>query len=341
MERGNPGRRHFIGRCAQTVAVAATGGAVAYWGYRNQHSPRPEGAVSLDTLAARFARPEKSGVPALVVARDKAIANEAGGDVDAAVVERMLERALAPLGTMAHFVRAGAVVLVKPNAAFAADPRSGAIADPRTIAAVVKSAYAAGAREVLVADNPIAAPALVFDRSGISAAVAAAGGTVIVPREASFALVRVPGAVVLPDWPMFFDVLARVNTVIGIAPVKDHNLCGASLTMKNWYGLLGGNRSQFHQHIHEVICDLWRLIAPTAPLLILDGTRVLMRNGPTGGSARDVVVRNTLAASTDPVAIDAFGVTLLERDPRAVKYLVDAEAAGFGTIDFAQRMQEV
>jgi uncharacterized protein (DUF362 family) len=341
MERERGGRRHFARRCASAAAAAAAGGALAYWGYGNRQSPRPPGAVSLADLSARFARPAAPDAPALVVARDKAIADDAGGEVAPTVIEKMLERALAPLGTMARFVRKGGIVLVKPNAAFAADPRSGAIADPRTVAAVVKSAYAAGAAEVIVADNPIAAPALVFDRSGLSAAVAAAGGKVVLPRAGGFAPLRVPGAVVLPDWPVFFDVLARVDTVIGIAPVKDHNLCGASLTMKNWYGLLGGNRSQFHQHIHEVICDLWRLIAPAAPLLILDGTRVLMRNGPTGGSARDVVVRNTLAAGTDPVAIDAFGVTLLERDPRTVKYLVDAEAAKFGTLDFAHRMREV
>ncbi len=340
MEHADHGRRHFVSRCAKAAAAAAAGGAIAWWGYRARRSPQPPPAVSLGMLKARNERPDQPGAPTLVVARDKAIADGPGGTVDAAVLEEMLRRALVPLGTMAHFVRPGAVVLVKPNAAFAADPRSGAVADPHTIAAVVKSARAAGAREVLVADNPIAAPAFAFERSGIAAAVAAAGGTMVVPQGRSFAPVRVPGAAVLPVWPVLFDVLSRADTIIGIAPVKDHNLCGASLTMKNWYGLLGGNRSRFHQDIHAVICDLWRLIAPAAPLLILDGTRALLRNGPTGGSTRDVVVRNTLAAGTDPVAIDAFGVTLLERDPRAVKYLVDAEAAGFGSIDFARRMQE-
>ncbi len=341
MDGGTAGRRDFLRRCATTAAVGAAGGGLAWWAYGRQRRPRPAGAVSLDDLAARFARPDLPGAPALVVARDTAIADARGGPIDPAVIERMLARALEPLGTMARFVPRGGSVLVKPNAAFAADPLSGAIADPRTIAAVVKSAFAAGAAEVLVADNPIAAPALVFDRSGIAAAVRAAGGRIVVPDERGFAPVRVTGATVLPDWPAFIAVLARVDAVIGIAPVKDHNLCGASLTMKNWYGLLGGNRSQFHQHIHEVICDLWRLVRPAAPLLVLDGTRVLMRNGPTGGSAADVVVRNTLAVGTDPVAIDAFGVTLLGRDPRAVKYLVDAEAAGFGTLEFARRMREV
>ncbi|HNS00375.1 MAG TPA: DUF362 domain-containing protein [Planctomycetota bacterium] len=341
MEGGVARRREFLHRCAATAAAGAVGGGLAWWAYGRQRPPRPADPVSLAGLDARFPRPDLPGAPVLVVARDTAIADPRGGPVEAAVIERMLVRALEPLGTMARFVPRGGSVLIKPNAAFAADPLSGAIADPRTIAAVVKSALAAGAGEVLVADNPIAAPAFVFDRSGIAAAVAAAGGRVVLPDERGFAPVRIPGATTLPPWPAFTAVLARADAVIGIAPVKDHNLCGASLTMKNWYGLLGGNRSQFHQHIHEVICDLWRLMRPAAPLLILDGTRVLMRNGPTGGSAADVVVRNTLAVGTDPVAIDAFGVTLLGRDPRGVKYLVEAEAAGFGTLEFERRMREV
>jgi uncharacterized protein (DUF362 family) len=276
-----------------------------------------------------------------VIARGRGVVDERTGLVDGAAIESLLRDALGSLGGMGRFVRPGSSVLVKPNIAFAADPRGGAIADPAMIAAVVKEARAAGAREVLVTDNPIAAPGLAFDRTGIRRAVEAAGGTIVVPYERGFRLVRVPDAVVLPDWPVFFDLFERVDAVIGIAPVKSHNLSTASLTMKNWYGLLGGQRSQFHQHIHELINDLWRLIRPTSPLLILDGTRVLMRNGPTGGGAGDVAIRNTIAVGTDPVALDAFGVTLLDRNPSTVPYLVQAEAAGFGTTDFTRRGKEI
>ena len=46
----------------------------------------------------------------------------------------------------------------------------------------------------------------------------------------------------------------HATKVIGVAPVKDHNLCRASMTTKNWYGLLGGRRNQFHQDcaLHQV-----------------------------------------------------------------------------------------
>jgi uncharacterized protein (DUF362 family) len=336
------GRRRFLLRCGKTAALGAAGLGVAAWGYWRQESPQPEIARSLDDLAERFKREETGTFPGLVWTRGKAIPPEKRlAEVDPTAVEELLRRALAALGGMERFVKPGSRVLVKPNAAFASDPRTGSVTDPQTLGAVVRLARQAGARAVLVTDNPIAAPALVFERTGMRRAVEAAGGHVVLPQASRFRRVSIPGAVAIPDWPMFLDILAGVDTVIGVAPVKDHNLCTASLTMKNWYGLLGGRRNQFHQQIHPVICDLWRMMRPTMPLLILDGSRVLLRNGPTGGSSRDVTVRNTIAVGTDPVAIDAFGVTLLDRDPKEVQYLVDAEAAGFGTLDFTLSGKEV
>ena len=68
--------------------------------------------------------------------------------------------------------------------------------------------------------------------------------------------------------------------LIGIAPVKDHHRSGASMSMKNWYGLMGGRRNTFHQDIREnIIKELAMLVSPT--LVILDGTITMMSNGPT------------------------------------------------------------
>ena len=101
------------------------------------------------------------------------------------------------------------------------------------------------------------------------------------------------------------------------------------MTMKNWYGLLGGRRNQFHQKIHGIISDFPHMIKPT--LVVLDATQILMRNGPTGGSLNDVAKGNTLIVGTDMVAVDTYGYTLLERDPSELEYLHKAEARGLGT----------
>ena len=69
-----------------------------------------------------------------------------------------------------------------------------------------------------------------------------------------------------------YEPLAKANKIIGIAPVKNHSRAGASLTMKNWYGLLGGRRNVFHQDIN--VNNLGTGDAGKADLVILDGTEV-------------------------------------------------------------------
>jgi uncharacterized protein (DUF362 family) len=192
----------------------------------------------------------------------------------------------------------------------------------------------AGAKEVRVADNPIESPESCFLRSGIRKAAVDAGARIYLPRRADFATLNVPGAKWIENWPFFWNPFRGADKVIGVAPVKDHNLCGASMTTKNWYGLLGGRRNQFHQDIHGIIADLARMMKPT--FVVLDGSRVLFRSGPTGGSLADVYAGDTIAASTDSLAADAFGWDdLLRREGEDLPaYFDNAAAQGLGNPDW-------
>jgi uncharacterized protein (DUF362 family) len=102
--------------------------------------------------------------------------------------------------------------------------------------------------------------------------------------------------------------------------------------MKNWYGLLGGRRNIFHQDINTIIAELAMMVKPT--LVILDGTEVMMTNGPTGGSAEDLRRANTMIAGCDMVAADSYGCTLLGLKPADLPYLAKAQAAGAGKTDY-------
>src|SRR5204862_5582772 len=148
-------------------------------------------------------------------------------------------------------------------------------------------------------------PESCFHRSGIHQAAIAAGARVYLPRASDFETLAVEGATWIARWPFFARPFRGATKVIGVAPVKDHNLCRASLTTKNWYELLGGRRNQFHQDIHGIIADLALMLRPT--FVLLDGSRVLFRSGPTGGSLSDVKLGQTVVASTDSLAADAFG----------------------------------
>ncbi len=128
----------------------------------------------------------------------------------------------------------------------------------------------------------------------------------------------------LGTWTIFYTPMGTADKVIGLPAIKDHNLGGGSMAMKNWYGLLGGRRNQFHQAIHDVISDLGYMVSPT--LVIADARRVLMRNGPTGGRIDDVKQANTVVAGVDQVAMDAWCYeNLLERDPATLTYLQYAQ----------------
>jgi uncharacterized protein (DUF362 family) len=252
-----------------------------------------------------------------------------GGNVPA-----LLRAAVEAIGGMGRFVGRGDVVLIKPNVAFERAAPLGATSNPEVVAALVQLVRAAGAAEVRVADNPIESPESCFERSGVRRAAIDAGAELYLPRPADFRTLETPGATHIARWPFFWRPFVGVTKVIGVAPVKDHNLCRASLTTKNWYGLLGGRRNQFHQDIHGIIADLALMLRPT--FVILDGTRVLFRSGPTGGSLADVRPGRTLVASTDSLAADAFGWDeLLERRGEPLPaWFAKAAERGLGTPDW-------
>ncbi|MHC4957279.1 MAG: DUF362 domain-containing protein [Planctomycetota bacterium] len=305
-------RRAMLGKVAKTgLAVAAVGGG-AWW----LHGRTPRGAAAAPRPVPSFAV-DRDG-PRMVIARG----TDAGALVDAALEE---------FGGIAQFVGKGDVVLVKPNAAFDRPEWMGTTTNPAVLRAVVKACVRAGAAEVIVTDNPIHAPEGCFRKTGLGRATEEAGGKVLLPRAAAFAPVALEGSI-LDGWPVYLEPLLRADKVIGIAPVKDHNLALASLTLKNWFGMLGGPRNRLHQKMDETISDLAALVKPT--LSILDGSRILMRNGPTGGSPDDVVDGDVLAFCTDGVALDAFGATLLDRAPGDLEYLRLAESHARGTRDW-------
>ncbi|MCA9555995.1 MAG: DUF362 domain-containing protein [Myxococcales bacterium] len=249
-------------------------------------------------------------------------------------VDALLKGAVDAIGGIQRYVQPGDVVLIKPNVAFERVAQLGATSNPELITALVHLVRDAGAREVRVADNPIESPENCFVRSGVGAAAHQAGATVYLPRPGDFEILNVPGAKWIERWPFFWSPFRGVTKVIGVAPVKDHNLCRASMTTKNWYGLLGGRRNQFHQDIHGIIADLALMMRPT--FVVLDGTRVLFRSGPTGGSLSDVKPAHTVVASRDMLAADAFGwAELLERkDEPLPAYFGNAAGKGLGNPDY-------
>lgn len=317
-------RRDLLIRGGQTVALAGLAGAGAWYLYDPKgdaglRKPEPK---QLKNYFEKIDYPDAA--PRISVAY---------GSLED--VERMVKAALGGLDGegIKKFVSRGDVVLLKPNVGFDRGPKLGATTNPDVVAAVAALCIKeAGAAKVIVADNPIEDPQACFVKSGIQASAESAGARVLIHAEAHDAVVAVrPTAPdpsrdqALGQWPIFWKALAEADKVIGIPPIKDHNLCYASMGMKNWYGLLGGRRNQFHQAIHNIVSDLGFMMKPT--LMVIDGTRVMMKNGPTGGRLEDIKIggvaeRPCVVASVDQLACDSWCFQkLLGRDPAQLAYL--------------------
>jgi len=246
---------------------------------------------------------------------------------------KTVQKAIDLIGGIERFIKPGDKVLIKPNVAFATSPMLGATVNPDLVFEVVRLCYERGkAAKVYITDNPINDPASCFTLSGIAKAATAAGAQLILPKDNLFEHTTLENGKLIKNWPVLYAPLAKADKLIGIAPIKDHHRSGASMTMKNFYGLLGGRRNIFHQDINTIIAELAMLVKPT--FVILDGTTTMISNGPTGGSTADLKNTNTMIASTDMVAADSYGASLLNLKIDDLPFLKKAQTDGVGTTDY-------
>jgi uncharacterized protein (DUF362 family) len=311
------GRREALVRLAGLSGLSAASAGLGFWLYERSLRPEQRPAAG---RRRNFTVPADPRFPEMAVIRGNA--------------PRLLVRAaLQQLGGMGRFVARGDIVVIKPNMSWDRLPEQAANTNPEVVAEVVRLCREAGAGSVIVTDVSINEPRRCFERSGIATAARAAGADVILPEERRFREVNLDGTV-LNSWPVLGPFL-EADKVINIPIAKHHSLTGASLGMKNLYGILGGPRQRLHQLIDESLVDLACFLRPT--LTIIDAYRVLLRNGPGGGSLADVIAANTLIAGTDPVAVDAYAAkTWWELDASSLRYLRLAADRGLGAWDLAK-----
>jgi uncharacterized protein (DUF362 family) len=325
-------RRQFatqVGGFALAAGGAVAGGLLLRdnWGMEGVKPPPP---VRLKNYSVAL----PVGKPSLIVVRSRPLRTDyASKEEELKAREeqafQMVKAALDSMGGVSHFIQKGDVVVIKPNVAFDKNPDLAATTQPDTVSAVTRLCLGAGARKVIVADNPINNPESCFYKTKVGEAAIRAGAELMLPKDSYFEDLYVGGETITSTWRMFYRPFREATKVIGISPVKDHNLCKATVTMKNWYGLLGNPRNQFHQNIHGIISDFALMMKPS--LVIADGRKLLMRNGPTGGSLNDVKRGDTMVIGTDHTAVDSWCVSkLLERRRDEIIYLDKVITRGLG-----------
>jgi uncharacterized protein (DUF362 family) len=239
------------------------------------------------------------------------------------------KEAIEALGGMKRFVSNGDKVIVKPNIGWDRTPEQAACTNPEVVKTLVELCFDAGAKEVKVMDNPCNPARRTYVRSGIQKAAKSAGAKVPLPNEHRLKKIPIHGDS-LKEWEVYTDFV-EADKIINVPIAKTHSLSRLTLGMKNWLGAIGGNRNQLHQNLDLAMIDLAAFFKPV--LTVMDGYRILLRNGPQGGRLSDVKLHKTVAAGVDYVALDAIGASFFEIKPEELRFLQIAKEKGRGEID--------
>ena len=241
--------------------------------------------------------------------------------------------AIDALGGMKRFVKAGDIVLVKPNIGWDRRPEFAATTHPLVVRAIVEECLKAGAKRVKVFDNPCNEPRRSYENSGIPAALKGIDNVEMKQMEEErYKKVKLNG-VALKEWEIYGEALSA-NVIINVPIAKHHSLTRLTLASKNIMGILGGNRGFIHRDIEDALADVNSVVK--SQLTIIDATRILTNHGPSGGSLRDVKVLDKVIASTDMVAADAYATGLFGLKPTDISITVTANKRGLGEIDLGK-----
>ena len=237
--------------------------------------------------------------------------------------ERMLALGLEKLGGLDRFVKPGAKVVIKPNAAWASAPEVGANTMPEVFAACIAACRKAGAGQVLSPEVPCSKAKEAFGMSGLEEAAAKSGGRLFSPTE--FTPTAIPKGKRLTEALIPADILEN-DCLINLPVAKSHGGATLTLSMKNWMGSVKDRGFWHRNDLHQCIADFSTRITPT--FVIIDAMRIMLTGGPRGPGK--LAYPGQLIFATDFVAADAYAATLFERDPMSIGHIRLADEAGLG-----------
>ncbi len=242
----------------------------------------------------------------------------------------MFNKAMESLGGMGKFVKRGQKVLVKPNIGWDTSPERAANTNPDLVGRIVKSCFEAGASDVYVFDHTCDQWDRCYKNSQIEAAVKANGGT-IVPgnNERNYREVSIPGAKILKTTKVH-ELLLTTDVFINVPVLKHHGSTTVSLAIKNLMGVVWDRRFYHANDLSQCIADFLAYRKPD--LNIIDGYRMMTKNGPRGVSTADVVELKALIAGPDIVAVDAAATMMFGSKPENIGHIKIANDMGFGTM---------
>ena len=159
-----------------------------------------------------------------------------------------------------------------------------------------------------------------FDKTGVEAAVKAAGGSVINLSEDKVVEVKFQGSTPLKR--LFLPkTLLDADAVVDLPLMKTHEFMAFSGAIKNLFGCVPSNkRIYLHPYLPEVLYRLYNLLRPQ--LTIMDARIGIEGNGPTKGKP---VKMGLMLSGSDALAVDvtAAKVMMLNWKETYLGYIAD------------------
>jgi uncharacterized protein (DUF362 family) len=219
---------------------------------------------------------------------------------------------------------AGKTILLKPNLVEPAAEAPHINTHPIFIHAVASAFRALGAKEIIIAEGPghCRDTYLVLDESGMADML----------RETKFSFVDlnhddidvVPNRIGKTSLKELYlpRTLRRADLIVSLPKMKTHHWVGATLSMKNFFGVLPGicygwPKNVLHREgIDQSIVDIVGTVRPH--LAIVDGIVAMEGDGPIMG---DPKMMGTVVIGKNLPAVDATCCRLMKLDPARMDYL--------------------
>jgi uncharacterized protein (DUF362 family) len=217
----------------------------------------------------------------------------------------------------------GKRVVLKPNIV-EYHPNKVINTHPHVIAAAVELCRREGAAEVIVAEGP-------GHCRNVEHLVAASGlGDVLRHYGVRFVDLNHDepiktlnlGRLTRLDYLYLAETVASADVLISLAKLKTHHWAGATLSLKNLFGILPGicygwPKNELHwRGLENSIVDI--ALTRTPDLAIVDAIIGMEGDGPLNGTPKPL---GALIMSNDPLAVDATCCRLMKLDPEKVGYL--------------------
>ena len=232
----------------------------------------------------------------------------------------------------------GKNVVLKPNV-YCPSPAP-TTTDPRVIAALIRAAKDAGAREVIVAEGRSISTALFrknaqttracFEAVGMDKAAIENGARIVYLEDDELIELEDPDAPVLKR-VRTMRTIHEAEVLINVPVLKNHSLTLTTLGIKNLHGTVSDDDKLFghdYHHIPQKLVDILRYNRPT--LTVIDGVRA--QEGDHADMGR-VVETKLIIAGTDTVAVDAVAEAVMGLDNLEVDTTRLAHEQGLGVGD--------